>query len=93
MRSDLLTVAVPRSALTVGMSANGQRVTSAAGNLRLGPMPGSSLAAGALLTEVPGSRRACWISSSCSLLSEAGVVCLPPAPAPKVPGAGALDVM
>jgi hypothetical protein len=78
VRPDLLTVAGPRSALTVGMSANGQRVTSSAGNLRLGPMPGSSLAAGALLTEVPGSRRACWISSSCSLLSEVWS-CLSPA--------------
>ena len=92
MRSDLLTVAVPRSALTVGMSASGQRVTSSAGNLLLGPVPGSSPAAGALLIELPGPRRACWISSSCSLLSQVWS-CLSPA-STGTPGArcGGADV-
>jgi len=67
VRSDLL--AAPRSAFTGGKGLSGQRVTSSAGNLLPGLMPGSSPAAGVLFIELPGLRRACWISSSCSLLS------------------------
>jgi hypothetical protein len=66
VRSDLL--AAPRSAFTGGKGLSGQRVTSSAGNLLLGLMPGSSSAAGVLFIELPGLRRARWISS-CSLLS------------------------
>ncbi|MGH3418699.1 MAG: hypothetical protein ACRDOD_03760 [Streptosporangiaceae bacterium] len=39
--------------MTEGKSLIGQRVTSAAGNLRLGPMTGSPPVAGALLIESP----------------------------------------
>lgn len=67
MRTDPLAAPAPRSAFTGGNILSGSRVTSSAGNLLLGPIPGSSLAAGALFIELPGPGRACWISSSCSL--------------------------
>jgi hypothetical protein len=49
VRSDLLAAAAPRGSFTGGKSLGGQRVTSVAGSLSLGPMPGSPLAAGATL--------------------------------------------
>ena len=69
MRPDPLASPAPRSAFTGGKILSGPRITSSVGNLLPGPMPGPSLAADALLIELPGPRRAWWISSSYSLLS------------------------
>lgn len=63
MRPDPLAAPAPRSAFTGGETLSGQRVNSSAGNFLLGPMPGSSPAAGALFIELPGPCRACWMSS------------------------------
>ena len=59
MRPDLSAAAAPRSALTEGQSLSGPRVTSAAGDPSLEPMPGSWPAAGALLIDCPAPRGAC----------------------------------
>ena len=57
MRPDL---PAPRSAFTEGKSLSGQRATSVAGNLLLGPCRARQ-APGSLLIELPGPRGACWI--------------------------------
>ena len=57
MRPDPLATAVPPSVSTVGKSPTGPRVTSVAGNLSVGSMPGSWPIAGAPLAELPGARR------------------------------------
>ena len=87
MRPDLL-AAVPRSAVTKGKSLLGQCVTSFAGHLVLGPMPGSWPAACPMLIELPGPCRVCWISSSCSF-AEPGRELSVLASAPKCPVRGA----
>jgi hypothetical protein len=88
----VLLAAVPPGAVTDGKSLTGQRVTSAAGNLSVGSMPGAGPAAGALLIELSGPRGVCWISSSCSLLSRVWSCLSPPARAPSGARAGGADM-
>jgi hypothetical protein len=57
VRPDPLSAPVPGSAFTGGKTMSGQRVTGSAGTLLLEPMPGSPLAADALLIELPDRRR------------------------------------
>ncbi len=86
MRPDL----PARSAFTEGKSLSGQRVTRVAGHLPLGSVPGSSQAPGATLIELPGPHGACWISSSCSLVSQVWSCLSRLAPAhPRCPSAAA----
>jgi len=89
VRPDLLAAAAPRSSFTQGNGLDGQCITSAAGDLWPGPMPGLPPAAGEMLIELPYPRGACWISLSCSLLSQVWRCLSWPAPAPQVPGAAA----